>query len=168
VTDADSNKEQREVSIIRTVSFVDFEGFDSNFTDFLRKKENTSIKNDVKNYTMVNLKNMFEAISSLDLQKYSEINSSLCSSLVDILRTHNSSIFMFAFINQNEASLSESTVTLELMMKFKNLNSDYFFDVAQEMNIDISNINDDKYFKEEYYVAEMIVREQIFNLFLVQ
>jgi len=159
VTDADSNKEQREVSIIRTVSFVDFEGFNSSLTNILHRKKNISMKNDVKNYTMVNLKNMFESMSSFDLQKYSEINSSLCSTLVDILRTHNSSIFMFAFINQNEASLSESIVTLELMTKFKSLNSDYFFDVAQEMNIDISNINDEKYFKEEYYLADMIVRE---------
>jgi hypothetical protein len=162
VTDADIHKEQREVEIIRTISFIDFEGFNCSFTEILLKNKNVPIKSDPKNFTLLNLKNFVEAISSVDLEKYSEINSSLCNILIDILRTHNSSIFMFGFINQNENSLYESTVTLELMNKFKNLNSEYFFDVVQEMNFDISNMNEHKYFKEEYYIVDMIVRNFVY------
>lgn len=158
VTDSDFNKEQREVEIIRTISFIDIEGFNSSFTEILLRNKNVSIKNDAKNFTMLNFKNFVEAISSVDLEKYSEINSNLCNLLVDILRSHNSSIFIFGFINQNENSLYESTVTLELMNKFKNLNAEYFFDVVHEMNIDISNMNENKYFKEEYYIVDLIVR----------
>jgi hypothetical protein len=158
VTNADLNNEQREVEIIRTVSYIDLEGFDDSFTEIMLKKKNVALKSDPKNYSLVNLKNFIDAMSQVDLEKYSEINSSLCHILNDILRNNNSSIFMFAFINQNESSLRESTVTLELMNKIKNLNTEYFFDVVQEMNIDISNMYDNKYFKEEYYIAEVIVR----------
>jgi hypothetical protein len=157
VTDADFNREQREVEIIRTISFVDFEGFNQSFTEILLNKNTISIKKDAKNYTLVNLKNFIEAMSSVDLEKYSEINSTLCNVLIEIMRNHNSSIFMFAFVNQNESTLTESTVTLELMNKFKNINTEYFFDVVQEMNMDISNMNENK---EEYYIAEIIVRDE--------
>jgi hypothetical protein len=157
VTDADMNKEQREVEIIRTVSFIDIEGFNSTFTDVLLKNQTVSINNSPKNYSLINFKNLIESISAVDLEKYSEINSILCTLITEILRVQNSSIFMFGFIDQNDNSIFESTVTLEIMNKFKNLNSDYFFDVVQEMNIDISNMNDNKYLKDEYHVTESIV-----------
>jgi hypothetical protein len=155
VSDDDINKEQREVEIIRTISFIDIEGFNSSFTDILVNKKTASIKNDAKNFTLVKLKNLFEALSSADLDKYSEINSTFCNILLETLRIQNSFVFMFAFINQNESTLSESTVTLELMNKFKEINTEFFFDYVQEVDMDISDINQNK---DEYYIAELIVR----------
>jgi hypothetical protein len=157
VTDDDRNKEQREVEIIRTLSFIDIEGFNSNFTQILLNKTPVSLKSDPKNYSLINLKNMIEAVSAIDLEKYSEVNSILVSVISQILKIQNTQLFIFGFIDQNDSSILESTVTLELMNKFKNFNAEYFFDIVQEMNFENSNI-DNKYLKEEFHIIEIIVR----------
>ena len=162
VSEADIYKEQREVEIIRTISFIDIEGFDSSFTDILLNNQHVSVKTNPKNYTLLNLKNLIEAISAQDLEKYSQVNSILCSLIIEIMRIQNSTYFFFGFIDQNDYSLLESTVSLEIMNKFKNVNPDYFFEFVQDMNIDISNMNDNNNLKEEFYSVENIFSEIIF------
>lgn len=155
VTEADVYKEQREVEIIRTVSFIDIEGFNSSFTQMILKNQTVTLSNDPKNYTIFNFKNLIESIASQDLEKYSEVNSILASLITEIMRIQNTTFFFFGFIDQNDSSILESTVTLEIMNKFKNINTDYFFDVVQDMNIDIAN--EDNNLKEEYHIIDNIV-----------
>lgn len=156
VTSQDINQEQREVEIIRSLSFVDIEGFNSKFPKKLINHVPVSSKEDPKTFSLFNVKNLFESMASLDFQKYSEVNSTLTNVIQDIMKVNNTSLFMFGFIDQNENSILESTVTLEIMNKFKNINSDYFFDIVQEMDLDVSCIAN-RYLKEEFHVAEMIV-----------
>lgn len=157
MTEDDLNQEQREVEIIRTVNFVDFEGFETTLIETLLSNQPVSVNSDAKNFSLISLKNLIESIATLDLTKYSEVNSSLASLVTELLRVQNTNFLFFGFINQNESSVLESTVTLEIMNKFKNLHVDYFFDVVQEMNLDYSNI-DNKYSKEEFHLIEMIVK----------
>lgn len=163
MTEDDFNQEQREVEIIRTVNFVDFEGFDTNLIETLLSNSPVSVNSDAKNFSLISLKNLIESISTLDLTKYSEVNSSLASLITEILRVQNTNFLFFGFINQNDSSILESTVTLEIMNKFKSLHIDYFFDVVQEMNLDYSNI-DNKYSKEEFHLIEMIFSELLHYL----
>jgi hypothetical protein len=164
VTEADINKEQREVEIIRTVSFIDTEGFNSSFTNILMENQSPSIATNAKQYTLLNFKNLIEAIHSQDLEKYSDVNSVYCSLITEILRIQNSTLFFFGFIDQNEPSILESTVTLEIMNKFKNLNSDDFFEILQDLNLDISNMNENNNLKEEFHTIENIFSEIIYYL----
>lgn len=163
VTDNDTSKEQREVEIIRTVSFIDIEGFNKSFTNILVNNQQVSLKQDPRNYTLSALKNLFESIASFDLEKYSEINSVVASSIIDILRMQNSSLFVFGFVDQDQASIYESTVTLEILNKVKLFNIDYFFSLVQEMNINLSE-TDNKYLKEEFHIVEIIFSELLFCL----
>jgi hypothetical protein len=80
------------------------------------------------------------------------------SVITEIIKIPNSSFYIFAFIEQNEKSILESTITLEIMNKFKGLNVEYFFDVVQEMRIDNSNVGI-KYSKDEFHIIEMIFSE---------
>jgi hypothetical protein len=164
VTEADIYKEQREAEIIRTISFIDSEGFNSSFTKILMENQSPSVSSNPKQYTLLNFKNLVEAIHSQDLVKYSEVNSVFCSLVTDILRIQNSSLFFFGFIDQNEPSILESTVTLEIMNKFKNLNPDAFFEILQELNLDISNMNENNNLKEEFHTIENIFSELIYYL----
>jgi hypothetical protein len=164
VTDADISKDQREVEIIRTVTFVDFEGFNSSFTDILINNKPISVKTDPKNYSLINLKNLIESIAAVDFEKYSEVNSTLTSLLTEIFRTsQNYSTFIFGFIDQNDNSILESTASLEILNKFKIMNTDYFFACLQEMNIDVSEL-DNKFLKEEFHVIEIIFSELLHYL----
>ena len=162
VTEADIYKEQREVEIIRTVSFIDIEGFNSVFTKVLLHNQSVSVSNNPKQYTLLGFKNLVEAIHAQDLEKYSEINSVLCSLITEILRIQNSTYFFFGFIDQNEPSILESTVTLEIMNKFKNLNPDSFFEILQDLNLDISNMNENNNLKEEFHTIENTFSEIIY------
>jgi hypothetical protein len=63
---------------------------------------------------------------------------------------------MFGFLEQNSGSLLQSSVTLDTMNKFKQMNVDYFFGIVSEMNIDNSEIQV-KYSKNEFHVIETIV-----------
>lgn len=164
ITEEDVNKEQREVEIIRTVTFVDFEGFNSSLTDTLLHNRPVSNTSDPKNFSLISFKNLIESIATPDLTKYSEVNSILASLVTDLLRIQNSNFFFFGFINQNESSALESTVTLEIMNKLKNLRVDDFFEAVQEMNLDYSNI-DNKYSKEEFHLIETIVFKFIYVKF---
>ncbi len=123
------------------------------FTDILLNKK---INNDNKHYSLLNFKNLIESISSVNLDKFSEVNSILVSVLTEILKIPNSNFFMFGFIDQNEKSILESTITLEIMNKFKSLNVEYFFDVVQEVNLENSNLGI-KYSKDEFHIIETIV-----------
>ena len=164
VTEADVYKEQREVEIIRAVSFIDIEGFNSEFTDILLHNQTVSVNANPKHYTLLNFVNLIDAIYPQDLEKYSAVNSILCSLVTEILRVQNSSFFLFGFIDQNDNSILESTVTLQIMNKFKNINPDYFFDVVQDLNIDISNMNENNNLKEEFHTIDNIFSEIIFYI----
>jgi hypothetical protein len=155
LTDTDVNKEQREVEIIRTVSFIDIEGFNSSLTQSLIKNQPMSIANNPKNYTLNNFKNLIESIASHDFEKFSQVNSILCSVISDIFRNQNSTYFLFGFIDHNYNSVLETTITLEMMNKFKNINPDYFFDIVSDMNLD--NEKDENNLKEEYQIIDNIV-----------
>jgi hypothetical protein len=156
MTENDVSQEQREVEIIRTITFIDFDNFNHKLTESLINNQNISPIRDAKNYSLISLKNLIEAIISLDLTKFSEVNSTLASLVTEILKIQNSIFYFFGFINQNEDSVLESTVTLEIMNKLKNLHTDYFFDIVQEMELNYSNI-ENKYSKEEFHLIEMIV-----------
>jgi hypothetical protein len=131
------------------------EGFGKTFTDTLLNKK---ISTDNKHYSISNFKNLIEAISAVDMDKFSDINSILVSVMTEILKIPNSNFYLFGFIDQNEKSILESTITLEIMNKFKTLNIEYFFDVVQEMKIENSNIGI-KYSKDEFHIIEMIFSE---------
>jgi len=162
VTDKDINKEQREVEIIRTVSFVDIEGFTQTFTEDLLNK-NEYLTNNSPNYTLLQFKNLIESIASQDFNKYSQVNSIISTLLTDIFKIQNTTYFFFGFINQNDGSIIESNVTLEIMNKFKNIYPDTFFDVVQDLNLDI--INEENNLKEEYHVIENIVNYIFINTY---
>jgi hypothetical protein len=147
------------VEIIRTVTFVDIEGFNKSFSDILMKKNTVSSTAD-PNYSLLCFKNLIEAISTLQLEKYSEINSILANVLTDILKIPNSCFYMFGFIDQNNNSMMESSITLDIMKKFKAMNVEYFFDIVSEMEIDNSR-NENRYSKNEFHIIETIVK--IFN-----
>ena len=58
------------------------EGFGKSFTDVLLNKK---ISTDNKHYSILNFKHLIEAISSVDMDKYSDINSILVSVMTEIL-----------------------------------------------------------------------------------
>ena len=155
LTSDDINNDKREVEIIRTVNFVDFEGFNSKLTDCMLNDKQVTQAYNAKNFSILSLKNLIESIVTLDLTKYSEVNSVLASLITSIFKIPNTSCCLFGFINQNENSILESTITLEIMNKFKLLNIDYFFDVLHEMELDYSI--DNKYPKEEFHEIQSIV-----------
>lgn len=156
VTDKDINKEQREIEIIRSISFVEIEGFNHIFTEILLNNQTVSPNKDPKNFSLLSFKNLIESIATLDFEKYTEINSTLNQVLIDILKISNSTHFLFGFIDQNEASILESSVTLGIMNKFKTLNTDYFFDIVHDMKIDSSRIGN-KCFNREFQTIEIMV-----------
>ena len=101
------------------------------------------------------MKNLYEAISNNDIEKFCEINSLLSSAIIDVFRIQNSNLMLFGFIDPNELAIMESLITLEILMKFKMINLSYFFDTLQEVNIENSLFN--KYSKQEFYILENIV-----------
>jgi hypothetical protein len=147
------------VEIIRTVTFVDIEGFEKSFADSLLKKTEP-VHLDAKNYSLQCFKNLIDSISGLQLDKYSEINSILVSVLTDIFKVPNSCFYMFGFIEQNNSSLLPSSITLDIMNKFKNMNVEYFFDIVSEIGVDNSGV-DVKYSKNEYHIIEIIVKNVV-------
>lgn len=114
-----------------------------------------SEKDDPKNFSLYNVKNLFEAISNNDVEKFCDINSVLTSAVIEIFRIQNSSLIFLAFIDPNELSTMESLITLEIMTKFKMINLGYFFDILQEVNVEMSLFN--KYSKQEFYILDNIV-----------
>jgi hypothetical protein len=143
------------VELVRSISFIDLEGFEKSFTEVLMHNKVILEKDDPKNYSLFNIKNLFESISNNDFEKFCEINSVLTSALIEILRIHNSSLMFFGFIDPNETAVMESLITLEILMKFKMINLSYFFDTLQEVNVESSIFN--KYSKQEFYTLENIV-----------
>jgi hypothetical protein len=116
-------------------------------------------KEDPKNYSLFNLKNLFESVSNNDIEKFSEIHSILTSSIVDVFRVQNPSLWFFGFIDPNELATMESLITLEILSRFKTINLGYFFDALQEVHIDSSIFN--KYSKQEFYMLENIVLSRL-------
>jgi phage terminase small subunit len=100
--------------------------------------------------------NLVDAVSMLQLDKYCEINSIFVNAMTDILKQPNTNFYMFGFIEQNNNSMLESSITLDIMNKFKRMNVEYFFDVISEMNIDHSKL-DIKYTKDEFHIIDTIV-----------
>jgi hypothetical protein len=164
VTDSDIHSTKREVEFVRTISFVDIEGFDSSFTEMLIQKRPVYITKEPKLYTLNSFKNLIESIYYKNIDKFSEVKSILCHLIITILRIPNLSVFFFGFIDQNEKSILNSTVTLEMMMKLKNLNFENFFAYALDLNIDFSNLNDENILKEDFLTAEKILSEIIFYI----
>jgi hypothetical protein len=76
--------------------------------------------------------------------------------LTEILKVPNSNFYLFGFIEQNNSSILESTITLDIMSKFKNMNVEYFFDLIHEMNLENSNF-ENKYTRDEFHTIETIV-----------
>lgn len=110
---------------------------------------------DPQNYSLFNMKNLYEAISNNDVEKFCEINSLLTSAIIDVFRIQNSSLIFFGFIDPNEHAIMESLITLEILTKFKMINLAYFFDSLQEVNVENSLFI--KYSKQEFYILENIV-----------
>ena len=56
------------MEIIRSITFVDIEGFNKSFTDVLMNNKVILEKEDPKNYSLFNMKNLYEAISNNDIE----------------------------------------------------------------------------------------------------
>ena len=138
-----------------SLSFIDLEGFDSTFTEILINTKKNNEKLDPKNISILNFKNLIEAISNVEIDKFTEINSILTSIIIDILRIQNLSLVFFGFIDPHESAMMESLITLEISNKFKNINLDVFFEALQQVNAEMSIFN--KYSKQEFYILENIV-----------
>jgi len=61
----------------------------------------------------------------------------------------------FGFIDQNDDSLQESFITLDIINKFKSLNLRAFFNELRKHSLDTSLV--DKYSTHDYKVIEAIV-----------
>lgn len=164
VTDSDINSTKRMVDFVRTISFVDIEGFDSSFTEMLMQNRPVYVTKEPKLYTLNSFKNLVESMKDKNLNQFSEVKSILCHLIINILRNNNLSVYFFGFIDQNEKSILNSTVTLEIMKKIKYLNAENFFEVLHELNINVSNLNDENILKEEYLTVEKILSEIIFYI----
>ena len=164
-TDEDAYKEQREVEIIRTVSFIDIEGFNSTYTQALMNKKNLSLATNPKNYSLLQFKNLIDSIASQDIEKYSEVKSLICSLTAETLKIQNSTFFFFGFVDQNGSSILESTVTLEFMNSFMKMTPDYFFELVQDvMLINNSGGEENENLKEEFHKIDTIFSEIIFYI----
>lgn len=62
----------------------------------------------------------------------------------------------FGLIDQNDESLQESFITLDIINKFKILNLRVFFNELKKHSLDISLVN--KYSTQDYKVIETIVK----------
>jgi hypothetical protein len=164
VTDEDAYKEQREVQILNKVSFIDVEDFKPSFTEALLNKKPLSSISDPKNYSLLQFKNMIEAIASQDREKYSEVKSLVCSLINDIFRINNSTFFIFGFVDQNDSSVLESTVTLEIMNYFMKTSPNTFSEMVQDFLQENTQQNENENLKEEYHIIETIFSEIIFYI----
>jgi hypothetical protein len=174
VTDEDAYKEQREVQILNKVTFIDVEDFKPSFTEALLNKKPLSTQSDPKNYSLLQFKNMIEAISSQDKEKYSEVKSLICSLISDIFKINNSTFFIMGFVDQNDSSILESTVTLEIMNYFMKMTPNSFSEMIQDFNSfsemiqdfnqENSTQNGNENLKEEYHIIETIFSEIIFYI----
>ena len=106
-------------------------------------------------FSLINIKNLFEAIGSNDVKKYCNVNSIVAIEIADILKLQNSACMFFGFIDQNDESLQESFITLDIINKFKTLNLTVFFNELKKHSLDISIVN--KYSTQDYKVIEDIV-----------
>ena len=57
ISEADNTKSQREIEIIRTISFVDIAGFSDDFLQLVKSNRIITVKEDPKNYSMYCFKN---------------------------------------------------------------------------------------------------------------
>lgn len=140
---------------MRTVSYVDFQGFDRTFTEVLMNNQTITDNDDPRNFSLFNLKNLIEAVAYNDIEKFTEIHSILTSAVIDVFRMQHPSLWFFGFIDPGELATMESLITLEILSRFKTINLGYFFDTLQEMNIETSMFN--KYSKQEFHLLENIV-----------
>jgi hypothetical protein len=118
-----------------------------------------SEKQDPKNYSLVNLKNLIESIANIETDKFLEVNSILTSTLLEILKIPRMNIMFFGFVNPSESNLKESLITLEIINKVKMINLEYFFDSLNEMNVSLYAFNN--YSKQEFYLIDNIVSKYI-------
>ncbi len=147
--------------MVRTLNFVEIQGFDNSFSKALL---NERIINEINNpglFSLINLKNLFEAIGSNDIKKYCSINSIIAIEIADILKVQNSACMFFGFIDQNDESLQESFITLDIINKFKTLNLRNFYNELKKHSLDISLVN--KYSTQDYKIIEDIVSYQTIN-----
>ena len=105
--------------------------------------------------SLLSLKNLIEALSDTDVNKYLEINSTLTILISDILK-QNTFLFFFGFINPNIQNISQSIFTLEISNKIKNMELEDFFDLLQDIKKE-NSLMDYKYTKEYFHILQTIV-----------
>lgn len=162
LTDEDEYKEKREVEIIRTVTFIDIEGFNSSFTDILLNNKQVSCLNDPKHYSLINFKLLLEAIATHDIKKYGQIKSVLTSLIIEVLKISNSTFFLFGFIEQNDKSVLESTVTLDILSKFMKMSPNFFFEILNDTCQSNLKNEGNENLDEEFHIIDTIFSEIIF------
>lgn len=160
-TEADKSKSQREIEIIRTFSFVDIEGFSSDFIDLLNSNKIVTAKNNPKNYSMFCFKRFIESIANRDLIKFSEISSTLTDVLTEVFTIQNLFTFIFGFVSEYKQDLVKSKLTLDILNKCKLINNSAFYLYLQKMDISISQLGNIAT-KEEFQILDLIFSELLF------
>ena len=133
ISEADNTKSQREIEIIRTISFVDIAGFSDDFLQLVKSNRIITVKEDPKNYSMYCFKNFIESIANKDLIKFSDISSTLTDILTEIFTVQNMFTFFFGFISEYKQDVLKSQLTLDLLNKCKLFNNNVFYHYLQEM-----------------------------------
>ena len=160
-TEADESKSQREIEIVRTFSFVDIEGFSSDFIDLVESNKVVTAKNNPKNYSMFCFKRFIESIANRDLIKFSEISSTLTDVLTEIFTIQNLFTFIFGFVSEYKQDLVKSKLTLDILNKCKLINNSVFYLYLQKMDISVSQLGNIAT-KEEFQILDLIFSELLF------
>ena len=160
-TEADESKSQREIEIVRTFSFVDIEGFSSDFIDLVESNKVVTAKNNPKNYSMFCFKRFIESIANRDLIKFSEISSTLTDVLTEIFTIQNLFTFIFGFVSEHKQDLVKSKLTLDILNKCKLINNSVFYLYLQKMDISVSQLGNIAT-KEEFQILDLIFSELLF------
>ena len=163
ISEADNTKSQREIEIIRTISFVDIAGFSDDFLQLVKSNRIITVKEDPKNYSMYCFKNFIESIANKDLIKFSDISSTLTDILTEIFTVQNMFTFFFGFISEYKQDVLKSQLTLDLLNKCKLFNNNVFYHYLQEMEISISQLGN-RAVKEEFQILDLIFSELLFYI----
>ena len=163
ISEADNTKSQREIEIIRTISFVDIAGISDDFLQLVKSNRIITVKEDPKNYSMYCFKNFIESIANKDLIKFSDISSTLTDILTEIFTVQNMFTFFFGFISEYKQDVLKSQLTLDLLNKCKLFNNNVFYHYLQEMEISISQLGN-RAVKEEFQILDLIFSELLFYI----
>lgn len=148
----DEHQYLRTAEIVRQFSFVDVNGFTSNFLE----EKNSHDKN---NYSLYCLNKLYESIAHQNFVKFSEISSILTESLIKLLSTENLFTFYFGFLSQDKEDYEDSLILLDLLSKIKMTNNTLFNNcLAYVGDNNISKFE----FKEEFQISENIFSELMF------